>query len=375
MGIMTSVTMERAKVCLGGDDVDGLHWLYPVCDGTVDVPLCTKPDRDMGWIRMGVYVIGPLLAIMTVISLLFFMFVHKHNKKMYRKKLVHIIPQCEKLLNLIGRRFNQPPRSKYEWAIYMCDKYGVDSVREAQLKSHERNTMRKNGDLQNQDDSGKFPTLAVHPEKVKLPPLESERVEEKKTPSPVPRMIGKGPLGVPTRSTFGEPGPSSLSGATSSSVQDRQTEEEFTDIDEVKEWLAEEDLADVAQLIIDHGVQDLTALQNVNPEDITRLSVVKRRKLKKAIDSYDWSETPRSGGGDGKAEVREWLEEEDLSQLADRVLDHGVNNLADLQALDPIVVLSLSEIEQRKLSKAINGYDWSETPRSETTPRKEEEEE
>ena len=67
--IMNSVAAHRPKTCLTVDDLEGLNFLYPTCgEDTVHVPVCTKPLRLTGYLRLLIAVFLPY-SIVTVVVL------------------------------------------------------------------------------------------------------------------------------------------------------------------------------------------------------------------------------------------------------------------------------------------------------------------
>ena len=70
--IMYSMTTNRDRTCLTADDLEGLNYLYPTCDGTLHPredtgePLCIKGKRMGGWVRLAYVVFGPWLIICLV---------------------------------------------------------------------------------------------------------------------------------------------------------------------------------------------------------------------------------------------------------------------------------------------------------------------
>lgn len=72
--IMFSMTKHRAQTCLTQDDLQGLNFLYPTCEGGVQPPddldsdpLCIKSVRMSGWLRLLVAVMLPFTAVALVI--------------------------------------------------------------------------------------------------------------------------------------------------------------------------------------------------------------------------------------------------------------------------------------------------------------------
>ena len=57
---MESLTTHNPHVCLSADDLEALNTLYPVNSGAVLEPSCRTSPMYLGFVRMTVYVIGPL---------------------------------------------------------------------------------------------------------------------------------------------------------------------------------------------------------------------------------------------------------------------------------------------------------------------------
>ena len=82
---MESFTTHNPSVCLQQDDYEALLTLYPYCGFVPPTPKCEKADRNIGLLRMAVFVMGPLL-IALVISIFLHVFVEREEKKMIKKK-------------------------------------------------------------------------------------------------------------------------------------------------------------------------------------------------------------------------------------------------------------------------------------------------
>ena len=65
--IMFSVSKHRDRTCLTEDDVQGLHFLYPLCEGATSEPNCIKPRITSGYLRLIISVSIPWLFISTLI--------------------------------------------------------------------------------------------------------------------------------------------------------------------------------------------------------------------------------------------------------------------------------------------------------------------
>ena len=62
--IMFSVSKHRARTCLTEDDVQGLHFLYPLCEGATSEPNCIKPRVTSGYLRLIISVAIPWLSML-----------------------------------------------------------------------------------------------------------------------------------------------------------------------------------------------------------------------------------------------------------------------------------------------------------------------
>ena len=78
-------SLRLARPRAAQDDYEALLTLYPVCGGVPPTPRCDKADRNIGLLRMAVFVMGPLL-IALVISIFLHVFVEREEKKMIKKK-------------------------------------------------------------------------------------------------------------------------------------------------------------------------------------------------------------------------------------------------------------------------------------------------
>jgi len=59
--LMESLTTHNPSVCLSQDDYEGLLTLYPTCAGAPPAPICEKSQRNIGLLRVTMFVVGPLL--------------------------------------------------------------------------------------------------------------------------------------------------------------------------------------------------------------------------------------------------------------------------------------------------------------------------
>ena len=82
--IMESFTQHNPATCLFQDDYEALITLYPVCNGMPPTPRCDKADRNIGALRVGIFLVGPLLVAL-FLSILLHVFVERQIK--HREKL------------------------------------------------------------------------------------------------------------------------------------------------------------------------------------------------------------------------------------------------------------------------------------------------
>ena len=73
---MFSMTQHQDRTCISPDDLEGLNFLYPVCEGaftplaSTGQPLCIKAQRLTGWLRLLIIVFVPFFIAATFILLL-----------------------------------------------------------------------------------------------------------------------------------------------------------------------------------------------------------------------------------------------------------------------------------------------------------------
>jgi hypothetical protein len=74
--IMFSMTQHQDRTCLSWDDLEGLNYLYPVCEGAFEPlaetgePLCIKVQRLTGWLRLMYTVAIPFMMVALLIIVL-----------------------------------------------------------------------------------------------------------------------------------------------------------------------------------------------------------------------------------------------------------------------------------------------------------------
>ena len=59
-----------AQVCLTDDDLAGLNWLYPSCEGAKNVRTCFHSARNIGYLRLFCWVVVPMLIGLAILLLM-----------------------------------------------------------------------------------------------------------------------------------------------------------------------------------------------------------------------------------------------------------------------------------------------------------------
>lgn len=68
--IMMAFTQHNPRVCLSEDDLEAIHVLYPDCSQPVTTPVCYKTAHNIGWVRLGCYILIPVLIALLLLMLL-----------------------------------------------------------------------------------------------------------------------------------------------------------------------------------------------------------------------------------------------------------------------------------------------------------------
>jgi hypothetical protein len=69
--IMKALTQHNPRVCLSEDDLEALNTLYPDCTHSISTPVCDKTAHNIGWVRLGVWVIVPVIISMLILICIF----------------------------------------------------------------------------------------------------------------------------------------------------------------------------------------------------------------------------------------------------------------------------------------------------------------
>ena len=92
--VMKALTQHNPSVCLAQDDLDGLNVLYPSCSHTFSTPVCDKVAYNIGWVRLGVWILMPLLCCVAFLVCIFSYASHKQNKRLdqqIRTRMAHSV--------------------------------------------------------------------------------------------------------------------------------------------------------------------------------------------------------------------------------------------------------------------------------------------
>ena len=68
--VMEAFTQNNPSVCLAPDDLEAVQTLYPDCELSVTTPVCYRVNLNLGFVRISVYVLVPLLVILGLVVLM-----------------------------------------------------------------------------------------------------------------------------------------------------------------------------------------------------------------------------------------------------------------------------------------------------------------
>ncbi len=90
--IMKALTQHNPGVCLSQDDLEALNVLYPDCSHSISVPVCYKIRHNIGWVRLGVYILTPVICALAVVLLLATYLRAHQNRKI---KIMHQLARAK----------------------------------------------------------------------------------------------------------------------------------------------------------------------------------------------------------------------------------------------------------------------------------------
>lgn len=67
---MQSFTQFNPNVCLSQDDLEAIQTVYPDCDMVITEPICYRIYLNLGFVRVAVYALVPLILVFIVLLLL-----------------------------------------------------------------------------------------------------------------------------------------------------------------------------------------------------------------------------------------------------------------------------------------------------------------
>lgn len=80
--IMKALTQHNPRVCLSQDDLEGLNVLYPDCSHAISEPVCDKVEYNIGWVRLSVWLVVPILISLALMLCIFATTSHHQNKRL-----------------------------------------------------------------------------------------------------------------------------------------------------------------------------------------------------------------------------------------------------------------------------------------------------
>lgn len=110
--IMKALTQHNPRVCLSDDDLEALNTLYPDCDRMVTAPVCFKMQHNIGWVRLFVWTVCPVVLIMVFIVCLS-SFVQGHTLRRL-DSAVELNKKRKKQIDTQNREISQLKRSYNE---------------------------------------------------------------------------------------------------------------------------------------------------------------------------------------------------------------------------------------------------------------------
>lgn len=94
--VMLQFTQNSQHGCLAPDDLTGLNFLYPSCEGTLSAVRCNAQQSNVGWLRLAVAIVLPTLVALSVTLLLTF-YVKRRNSDRVREMRAELKDVTERL--------------------------------------------------------------------------------------------------------------------------------------------------------------------------------------------------------------------------------------------------------------------------------------
>jgi hypothetical protein len=115
--IMISFTQHNPNVCLEADDLEAINAVYPSCDAPMRTPVCFKSEHNIGWVRLGVYILVPVIVAL-VLAVAIGAVTHRQvlqQKMALLRQKSSIIRHKTSLIRVV-RRDEQTARERYHVA-------------------------------------------------------------------------------------------------------------------------------------------------------------------------------------------------------------------------------------------------------------------
>jgi len=87
--VMEAFTQNNPSVCLAADDLEAVQTLYPDCQLSVTEPVCYRVNLNLGFVRISVYVLVPLLIIFGIVISMQAVISH-HNREEIREQKIDL---------------------------------------------------------------------------------------------------------------------------------------------------------------------------------------------------------------------------------------------------------------------------------------------
>lgn len=93
--IMKAFTQHNPRVCLSADDLEALNVLYPDCSHAITTPVCYKFEHNIGYVRLGVWVLFPTLLAMLAMLLISGYLSHKQQQSLDTARALRKVRSAE----------------------------------------------------------------------------------------------------------------------------------------------------------------------------------------------------------------------------------------------------------------------------------------
>jgi len=83
---MEAFTQNNPSVCLSRDDLEAVQTMYPDCELTVITPVCYHVNLNLGFVRISVYVLVPLILVLGIVILMQAIIQHHNREELLEHK-------------------------------------------------------------------------------------------------------------------------------------------------------------------------------------------------------------------------------------------------------------------------------------------------